>query len=298
MIINKTNLTNLNTGFKTTFRNAFAGVTLNYTRIATVVPSSTSIETYGWLGDFAGMREWIGDRHRKNLDTEGYTLKNRLFEDTVEVPRTAIEDDQYGIYSPAIGMMATAAAEHPEQLVFVEALPGGFSARCYDGQNFFDTDHPVMVDGEETSVSNMQAGANTPWYLLCTKRPVKPLIYQDRVKPELIIHDDPATSESVFERDKFAYGTRSRGSAGYAFWQMAFASKADLTAANFEAARTAMMSLKGNNGRPLGVVPDLLVIPPSLETKADEILTVQRLANGADNPNYKKVEILTSPWLA
>ncbi|KQZ87204.1 hypothetical protein ASD64_07115 [Mesorhizobium sp. Root157] len=298
MIINKSNLTNLNTGFKATFRNGFGAVALAYTRIATVVPSSTSIETYAWLGDFAGMREWIGDRHRKNLGVEGYTLANRLFEDTVEVPRTSIEDDQYGIFSPAIGMMATAAAEHPEQLVFVEALPGGFAAKCFDGQNFFDADHPVMVNGEEVSVSNMQAGALSPWYLLCTKRPVKPFIYQDRVKPELIIHDDPATSESVFERDKFTYGTRSRGAAGYAFWQMAFGSKADLTAANFEAARTAMMSLKGNNGRPLGIVPDLLVIPPSLEKKADEILSVQRLENGSDNPNYKKAEILNSPWLA
>lgn len=298
MIINRTNLTNLNTGFKTTFRNAFGGVALNYPRIATVVPSSTAIETYAWLAQIAGMREWIGDRHRKNLESEAYTLKNRLFEDTVEVPRTSIEDDQYGVYTPAIGMMAEAAAQHPEELIFVEALPQGFSAKCFDGQNFFDTDHPVMVDGQETSVSNMQAGALPAWYLLCTKRPVKPLIYQDRVKAELTIHDDPASSESVFSRDKFTYGTRSRGAAGYAFWQMAFGSKADLTRANFEAARTAMMSLKGDGGRPLGIVPDLLVVPPSLETKADEILSVQRLANGQDNPNYKKAEILASPWLA
>lgn len=298
MIINRTNLTNLNTGFKTTFRNAFAGVALNYTRIATVVPSSTAIESYAWLAAFAGMREWIGDRHRKNLEAEAYILKNRLFEDTVDVPRTAVEDDTYGVYSPAISMMAEAAAEHPEELVFTEALPQGFNAKCFDGQNFFDTDHPVMVDGVETSVSNMQAGSGPAWYLLCTKRPVKPFIYQDRVKPELVVHDDPATSESVFNSDKFTYGTRSRGAAGYAFWQMASASKGDLTKANFEAARAAMMSLKSNTGRPLNIVPDLLVVPPSLETKADEILNVQRLANGQDNPNYKKAEVMSSPWLA
>lgn len=298
MIINRANLTNLNTGFKTTFRNAFSGVANNYTRIATVVPSSTLIESYAWLAQMAGMREWFGDRHRKNLTTEAYTLTNRLFEDTVEVPRTAIEDDQFGIYTPSIGMMAEAAAQHPEELIFVEALPQGLTARCFDGQSFFDTDHPVLVDGKETSVSNVQAGSGPAWYLLCTKRPVKPFIYQDRVKPELIIQDDPASSESVFSRDKFTYGTRSRGAAGYAFWQMAFASKGDLTRTNFEAARTAMMSLKGDGGRPLGIVPDLLVVPPSLETKADEILNVQRLANGQDNPNFKKAEVLATPWLS
>lgn len=298
MLINRTNLTNLNTGFKTTFRNAFAGVALNYTRIATVVPSATSIETYAWLAQMAGMREWIGDRHIKNLESEAYTLKNRKFEDTVSVPREAIEDDQYGIYAPAVAMMAEAAAMHPEELVFTDALPKGFAAKCYDGQNFFDTDHPVMVGDKELSISNMQAGTGPAWYLLCTKRPIKPFIYQDRVKPELIVHDDPASSDAVFMKDNFLYGTRSRGAAGYAFWQMAFASKADLTRENFEKARTAMMSLKGDGGRPLGIVPDLLVVPPTLETKADEILNVQRLANGQDNPNYKKAEVLSSPWLS
>lgn len=298
MLINRTNLSNLNTAFKTTFRNAFAGVEPDYKRIATVVPSSTAIETYAWLAQMPGMREWIGERLKKSAEADAYILRNRKFEDTVEVIRDDIEDDTYGVYDPVIAMMAEAASMHPEELIFTEALPGGFTSPCYDGQNFFDTDHPVRDRlGVEYSVANMQAGAGPAWYLLCTKRPVKPLIYQDRVKPELIIHDDPQTSDAVFNRDVFQYGTRSRGAAGYAFWQMAFGSMADLTKANFEAARTAMMKIRGDGDRPLGIKPDLLVVPPDLEVAADEIVNVQRLANGQDNPNYKKAEVLVSSWL-
>lgn len=298
MIINRTNLTNLNTGFQTTFRGAFSGVENKYSRITTVIKSGTSIETYAFLAQMPGMEEWIDERRKKGLQTEAYILANKKYEDTVEVPRDAIEDDNYGVYTPVISMMAEAAAALPEELIFTETLPNGFSSKCHDGQNFFDTDHPVRdKKGNETSVSNMQAGGGSAWYLLCTKRPMKPFIYQDRVSPDLIIHDDPRTSDAVFNRDVFQYGTRARGAAGYGYWQMAFGSKAELTAENFEAARTAMMKLKGDGGRPLGLVPDLLLVSPDNETKADEILSVQRKANGADNPNYKKAEILASPWL-
>jgi phage major head subunit gpT-like protein len=299
MIINGANLSLLNTGYKTAFRAGFAAVPLTYQRIATVVPSTTLIETYGWMGQTSGMREWIGERFVKNLDSEIYQLKNRKFEETVTVGRDVIEDDQYGTYTPAIGMLGENAARLPEELIYLEALPGGFTSKCYDGQYFFDADHPVLLkDGSEVSVSNMQAGASEAWYLLCTKRTLKPFIYQDRAKAELIIKDNPETSDDVFNRDEFRYGTRARGAAGFGFWQTGFGSKADLSKANFEAARTAMMKFKHDGGKPCGVVPDLLVVGPGNEAKADEILNVQRLANGADNPNYKKVEILVSPWLA
>lgn len=298
MIINRTNLSNLNTGFKTTFNGAFAGVENLYAQVATIVPSSTLIESYAWLASMGGMRDWIGDRHRKVLETEAYTLKNRLFEDTVEVPRVALEDDQFGVYSPALSMMATNAAQNPEKLIFTEAFPKGFTTRCFDGQNFFDAEHPVRLsEAKEVSVSNFQGGAGTAWYLLCTKRPMKPFIYQDRIKAELIIHDDPMKSDDVFNRDVFTYGTRARGAAGHGFWQMAYASKQTLNAANFEECYFKMMEFKGDGGSPLGIVPDTIVVPPSLVSSAEKVLETKELAGGGDNTNYKRVKILASPWL-
>ncbi len=287
----------VNTGFKAIFQKAFDAAAPTFSKFTEMVNSTAAVETYAWLGQIPGMKEWVGERNIKRLEAEAYMLRNKKFEDTVAVGRDAIEDDTVGLYAPAIKGMAVAAAEHPEELSY-QALKAGFTSPCYDGQNFFDTDHPVTVDGEEVSVSNMQPGVGPAWFLLCTDRPVKPIIYQDRVKAELVIHDDPAKSDRVFMQDEFLYGTRSRGAAGYAYWQMAFGSRAELNAANFKAARTAMKSLKGDAGRPLNIRPNLLVVPPQLEDAANELVNMQRTTAGADNPLYKSVEVLVSNWLS
>ena len=67
------------------------------------------------------------------------------------------------------------------------------------------------------------AGNDTAWYLLCTTKPVKPLIYQEREKPKFVSLTNE-TDENVFMRKEFIYGADSRGNAGYAFWQMAYGS--------------------------------------------------------------------------
>ena len=182
-----------------------------------------------------------------------------------------------------------------KKLIYGEAVPGGFDTNCYDGQFFFDAEHPVRInEANEKLFSNHQGGAGTAWYLLCTKRPMKPFIYQDRTKAELIIHDDPARSDDVFSRDVFSYGTRARGRSGHGFWQMAYASKQELNRANFEEMYFKMMEFQADGGDPLGVVPDLLVVPPSLASAAREVLDVERLANGATNSNYKLVETMVA----
>lgn len=290
-------LNRMTTGFKAIFQNAFTSATPMWDKIAEKVNSTTSIETYAWLAQIPGMKKWIDERRIKRLDVEAYTLKNDKFEDTIAVKRDHIEDGQLGTYSMAVRGLANAAAEHPDELCFL-ALKNGHLNPCFDGQNFFDTDHPVMVDGEETSVSNFEDGAGPMWFLLATNRAVKPIIYQERIAAELETKDDPGTSDYVFMNDEYVYGTRSRGAAGYSFWQLAFASKQPLTAENFKNARAAMASLKGDQGRPLNIVPNLLVVPPELEDAAEEILKVKRTVGGKDNVHYGKADILMTPWVA
>lgn len=297
MIINRQSLTTLNTGYKANFQRGFAGVAPMWEKIATRVPSATAAEEYGWLGAFPGMREWIGERQIKNLAQHGYTIKNRRFEATVSVPVTSINDDQHGIYAPMMEEMGRSAAEHPDTLVY-GLLKDGFSVNCYDGQFFFDTDHPVIgADRVERSVSNFQAGALAPWFLLDTRRALKPLIFQERKKPQFVAKDDPA-DERVFMKDEFVYGTDNRCNAGFGFWQMAYGSKAELTEANLQAAYTAMTTLKGDEDRPLGILPNLLVVHPTLKFKADDLLKAQVKNGGASNIMQGLVESLSSPWLA
>jgi len=150
MIINPQNLRGIYIAFNTLFNKAFSGVEPLYDKIATVTPSTTDAETYAWLGDIPGMREWIGDREIQNLSGSDYTIKNREFELTVGVPRNAVEDDKIGLYNPSVQMLGQSAALHPDELVF-DLLVKGFQKKCYDGVTFFSSEHKVG----KKNVSNM-----------------------------------------------------------------------------------------------------------------------------------------------
>jgi phage major head subunit gpT-like protein len=298
-IITPALLTSLRTGFSKAFQDALTNTPTDWQKVATRVPSSSASNTYGWLGQFPTLREWVGPRVLKDMAAQAYQIQNKLYEGTVSVKRTDIEDDNIGIYTPLLEEMGRAAATHPDKLVF-GLLKDAHTVTCYDGQFFFDTDHPVYpnVDGTGTAtlVSNVQAGTGDAWYLLDTSRALKPLIFQERTAPEL----EALTStqdESVFMNDEYRYGIRYRCNAGLGFWQMAYKSKATLDATNFNAALAAMQSLKADGGRPLGIKPTVLVVPPSLRAAAMEIVKSERLANGASNPNFGVVDLIVSPWL-
>ncbi len=291
MIVNQSVLQAIYKGFKTIFNEAFQGVEPMYKKVATEVPSSAREETYAWLGSFPKLREWIGDRQIANLEAHGYTIKNKDWEATVEVDRNDIEDDSIGVYKPLVAELGRSAATHPDEIVF-GLLAQGFNTICYDGQYFFDTDHPV--GGQ--SVSNFQGGTGTAWYLLDTTREIKPLIFQSRRDVEFTAKDDPK-DEHVFMRNKYLYGVYRRDNAGFGLWQLAYASKQTLDAANYSAARAAMMGLKDENGRPLGIRPNLLVVPPSLEGAAREVLLAERDASGQTNVWQNTAELLVCPYL-
>ncbi len=168
----------------------------------------------------------------------------------------------------------------------------GFTTTHYDGQFFFDTDHPVYANedgtGAVTPESNMQAGVLEPWVLLCTERAPKAIYMQERIKPQF----DAVTSANnpnVFDLDVYSFGGRWRGAAAYGFWQLAQASKAALTAANFNDAFKAMEKRKGDGGRLLGVSPDLLVVGPDNRVAAEQLLKARDLPGGGSNTNFEKV---------
>lgn len=291
MIINQANLSTLFTGFKAAFNEGFRSAQPMWGRVATLVPSSTRSEEYGWLGQFPRLREWIGDRQIKAMAQFAYTIKNKSYEGTVGVDRDDISDDQYGVYRPLFAELGFAASVHPDELVY-GLLAAGFTTLCYDGQYFFDTDHPV---GSGT-VSNHGGGASNAWYLLDTRRMLKPLIYQQRQAYNLMSMVAP-DDENVFMRKEYRYGVDGRGNVGFGFWQQAWGSKTALDMTNYAAARQAMMAFKSDEGRPLGIMPNLLVVGPSNEKAARDVLVAQRLASGADNTYAGTAELLVVPWL-
>jgi len=300
MIINVGTLKTLYVAFLATFNSGLGSAPSQYQKFSTVVPSTTKSNEYGWLGKFPKMREWIGDRVINGMMTHGYSIKNKPFELTVGVDRDDLDDDNIGIYTPMFTEMGQSAGEQPDEIQF-NLLKNGDANLCYDGQNFFDTDHPVLdVDGiTYVSQSNFDnnSGSGTKWFLLDTSRALKPLIFQERKKPTFVAMTQE-TDEAVFMAKEFRYGTDSRNNGGYGFWQQAYCSRKTLDETGLIAAWTAMCERKGDNGRPLGIKPTLLAVPPSLYIAAKKLVNAPFDASGATNVLYGLVEVMQDQRLA
>lgn len=211
--------------------------------------------------------------------------------------------------------MGRGVVELPDRLLF-GLLAAGATTSCYDGQNFFDQDHPVLNEnGVPYSVSNYQPGTDPTaptWYLLDTSRAIRPLIYQERMPFTLTPKDKP-TDDNVFFEKEYIYGTDGRCNAGYGLWQLAYASKLPLTAENYEAARAAMTGLRGDNDHRLGIIPNKLVVPTALEGAGRRLLSTQLKSQSTTlvNPGGGDVivtcagsnewagsaELIVTPWL-
>jgi len=233
MLVNKASIIAVFTTLKTTFNNAFDAAASQWQQTAMLVPSGSSQNDYTWLSLFPKMRKWIGDKAVKALEAFKYTVVNDDWEATVEVDRNDIEDDNLGIYAPQAQMAGYSAKQLPDEIV-ADLKNNGFANKCYDGQYFYDTDHPV---GEaKTSTSNK--------------------------------------------------GTAALSGATQA-----------AAAASYGAARTAIMSYKDDEGRPLGLVPDVLEVPPALETEGRRLLEMDKLADDTPNPYKGTAKLVVNPRL-
>lgn len=297
MLVNAANLNTLRTGFSTAFQGGLSQASTMHARVSTEVKSTQKEQKYGWLGKIPNVREWIGPRAVQNLAQHDYSIKEKPWELTIGVDRDDIETDNLGIYGPMFTEMGMSTGSKWDQLVF-DLLKTGFTTECYDGQFFFDTDHPVLDEnGEEISVANTNGGAGTPWFLLDVSRAIKPIILQKRRDFDFVAKDK-LTDDNVFDNKEFVYGADARGNVGFGFWQFAYGSKQTLSATNYATARAALAGMKGDYGRPLGIMPNLLVVPPSLESAGRKILNSEYASGGETNEWKGTAELLVVPWLA
>jgi phage major head subunit gpT-like protein len=250
-------------------------------------------------------REWLGDRVINSIKEHGYSITNRTFENTIGISRDDVEDDTVGTYKPMVQMLAQEGQEFPDDLVF-QLLADGFTTACYDGQNFFDTDHPVNAahdgTGVDVSVPNMVvdgAYVGKPWFLLDTTRPLKPLIFQERRKLDLNTLFNP-TDPAVWTKNEFQFGCDMRCEAGFGFWQMAFANKRALNATNLWDSYEKMTAFTRDGGKTLKIRPSLLVVPASLEQAARKILErdlIDENGTTVQNELKGKFQLLVVPQL-
>ena len=231
MLVNAQNLTAVFINLKTIFNKAFEAAPSQWQETTMLVPSGSSQNDYAWLSRFPRMRKWLGDKVIKSLAAFKYTIVNDDWETTVEVDRNDIEDDQIGIYAPMAQDAGFSSKQLPDE-IDADLKNGAFAGTCYDGQYFYDTDHPVAG----ASVSNKGTAALSA-----------------------------ATTAAA--------------------------------AASYGAARTAIMSITDDEGRPLALIPDVLEVPPALEATARLICESDKLTDQSPNPWKGTARVLVNPRL-
>lgn len=200
--------------FRRDFQQGYTVAKPWYEALAMTTPSTTGEERHAWIDLIPRMRKWVGERAVLNLAARSYLLANEDFELTLAVKRNDILDDRIGLFSPMFQMMGRSTSKWPDDLVRA-ALQAGKTQLCFDGQFFFDTDHPVDMD-------------------------------------------DPT---------KGTYSNLLTGKA--------------LSATTYQEARQAIMTFKGADGLPMGIIPNTLAVPPQLEHVGRQILNADFIAPAA-----------------
>lgn len=131
------------TGVTVRFWEGYARTAVWADQVAMRMPSKTSLETYGWMDRLPIFEEWKGPRTVHAIPTRSRSVVNKKWQDTISLPRTSFEDDQFGLFMPAVGDLGAQGRKlHDQQLAaLIEANPTGF-----DGVPFFSANHLTDID--------------------------------------------------------------------------------------------------------------------------------------------------------
>lgn len=153
MLITPDNVLIVQSGLDSRFQKGFTTAPVWSPAIYDEAPSSGPFNTYEWMDEIPRMREWLGERVVHGLKGRTFPIYNKTYELTVAVKREQIEDNDLAGPQRIAGMAGTQSAKLPDDLM-TALLQGGHAAACFDGQFFFDTDHPTNIDNGSGSQQN------------------------------------------------------------------------------------------------------------------------------------------------
>ena len=116
-------------------------------------PSKGRQSLYGWVDRVPKLRQWIGARQIQNLLAQEYTVQNLLFELTIGISRSNLEDDIFNFYGGTPSQVGKQAKTWPDDVV-VPLLQNGITGNSFDGVPFFSANHPI-------DTSNSAAGTQS-----------------------------------------------------------------------------------------------------------------------------------------
>jgi phage major head subunit gpT-like protein len=160
MQINKTTLDFLFQQWDQRFQAAFQAQRTYWPNYATLMPSGSSQTVHSWIEQQGGLVEYAGARSVDNIVARDYTLKNRKFQKTIGLDVDKMDDDGLGLFAGEADSLGVQAALWPDD-VMTPVVENGKTSVCWDGQYFFDTDHPVDIDdASKGTYSNNLVGAS------------------------------------------------------------------------------------------------------------------------------------------
>lgn len=139
MIIDVKNLTDLATGYKTSFNKAMAESPSikkleAFSFLFMKEKSTGASEKFGFVVDTAAWREWVGEREYKNLKVEVIEVVNKHFEKSYSLKATDIEDDKQNMLLPAVKV---AGSDWPKVMMSLVFDVINSNPKIYDGLNLF-----------------------------------------------------------------------------------------------------------------------------------------------------------------
>lgn len=128
--------------------------------IFSTIPSDGAFNTYSFMDGFGPMHEWVGPRHVESLKERAFTIYNKHYAKTIEANADELEDNYASAVSDAAirTRLFTESGRKLKDDLAIDLLRNGQSRVGYDGQYFFDTDHPTDLDASGTQ-SNYEASA-------------------------------------------------------------------------------------------------------------------------------------------
>jgi phage major head subunit gpT-like protein len=143
------------TGLQVAWQGAYEQEATFADQIATMLPSSTELEQYGWMDKVSQLTQWLGPRTVNALPTRTRVITNLDWQRTDSIPRNKFVDDKLGLFTFQAKDMGAATAKL-DDLQLVKIIQGTATTQtgpavtgnptAFDGVSFWNTAHPVDID--------------------------------------------------------------------------------------------------------------------------------------------------------
>ena len=292
-------LNDLNTTLQAGFNTGLTEAQPQYDMVAMTIRSAAASNTYPDFTGWSNFREWVGAREFGEIKAAAYQIFNKTYEASVKAKREDIEDNNLGFLAYQARAAGQAAPQFIDELLFTLLRDGNKDTNlCHDGNPFFSTEHKGKGTSKQSNIIQATGSGDKPIkaIVLDTTKILKPAIVQMR-RDFAMTSRTNLTDDNVFHQNEFLWGIDGRMNVGYGPWFTAVGSEEAFDASVYAEARKRLASFKTADGRPYNCRSTTVLVGPSGEAAAREVLVADRNANGASNIWNGTAQVIVVPYL-